>query len=273
MFNITSHHDIPAELRRAGLYPYLDNELREYWFHAIDVAHQLLKRHKGARGRETYYQDQFGVDFIGALQDNWIPESAGVTGIFKLDHSLTAEQKTGDAGWCEYKAAREELKTLPRGSQILVHKRSLAYTAWEARIHAGGQYVSDCATMQKYAQQPPATAAVNCLLSYEAYMARKQAESEMLMLANFAHIRELQLQPGTALKEVEFFHNGKMRKFSFTIQSISPNGKLVLAAGKLRGSANSFSTTVDACSVDQQSIVVPTVPVKIPVDTATAALF
>jgi hypothetical protein len=273
MFNITSHHDIPAEFRSAGLYPYLDNALREYWLHAIDVAHQLLAKHKASRGSETYYQDRFGTDFIAALQNNWIPETAGVVGIFKLDHTLTVEQKNGDAGWREYKAARDELKTQPRGSQILVHKRSIGYTAWEARIHAGGQYVSDCATMKKYEQQPPASAAVNCLLSYEAYLARKQAETEMLMLANYARIRELNLQPGTMLKEIELYHNGKTRKFSFRVESISPAGKLVLAAGKLRGSGNSFSTTVEACSVDPQSIAVPSVPVKAPVDTATAELF
>lgn len=273
MFNITSHHDIPAEFRRAGMYHYLDNELREYWLHAIDVAHQLLKRHKDTHGRATYYQDQFGADFIAALQNNWIPESAGIVGIFKLDQSLTAEQKKSDAGWCEYKAAREALQTQSRGSQILVHKRSIGYTAWEARIHAGGQYISDCATMKKYEQQPPAAAAVNCLLSYEAYLARKQAESELLMLANYARIRELQLQPGTALKEIELLHKGKMRKFSFAVQSITPTGKLVLAAGKLRGSASGFSSTIDASSIDRQSIALPTMPVKAPGDTATAELF
>lgn len=273
MFEITTHHEIPATLRRAGMYPYLDNELQEYWLHAIDVAHQLLARHRQARGRETYYQDQFGSDFIGTLQNSWIPESAGVVGIFKLDNSLTAEQKKGEAAWCEYKAARDELKGRPRGSQILVHKRSISFTAWEARIHAGGQYVSDCATMEKYAEQPPAAAAINCLLSYEAYLARKQAESELLMLANYARIRDLHLRPGMALKEIELVRNGKTRKFSFSIESITPDGKLVLTAGKLRGSANTFSSTINACSIDGNSIVQPKPPAKVPVDTETAALF
>lgn len=255
MFNITSHKELPANLRRAGSYSYLDNELNAYWLHAIDVAHDLITKHEIAHGWETYYQVDFAADFIVALKDNGIAQPAEIMGEISLDYAIRLEDRKSDIAFVWHKEAIEKLKVSPRGTQFLVEiKWAMGDgTHWEVRIHTGGGNISECKTMERYTERPPVAAAVQCMLSYEAYLARSQADKERICLANYARIRELDLQPGLKLRDIEIHFNGKYRKMSFDIQAINSSGSLSLINGKMRGSSSVFNCEKDAMTINSEN--------------------
>jgi hypothetical protein len=87
------------------------------------------------------------------------------------------------------------------------------------------------------------------LLSSEGYTARCQAREEKKILANFARLRELKLQPGMTIRDVELSHKNRLSKISFKIESITGTGYLQLTDGMLRGSRQRFTASVPACEI------------------------
>lgn len=246
MFEATHYNDLPSHLRRAGTYPYLDNELNRYWLHAVDTAHTLLDKHRQLHGNATYYQDNFGDDFVSLLENDWIEQPVQVIREIELDLRLYGNDRKQDPSWQQYSAAVEQLKTSPRGTQVLVHMLSDDHAHWEARIHAGGGYISECGTMPRYKEKPSHEAAVSTLLHYEAYLARKCAEKDNEIIANYAKIRELGIHPGMELCKVEVSTFGKCCLMSFTVQQIYENGVLQLVNGRRRGSWKRYEMALAA---------------------------
>ena len=247
-------NDIPDHLRQPpGLYPYLA-AMPDYWRHAMDVAHRLLDQHEAASPNATYYQDNFGDDYINALEFDGIARPLVVTSIHEVTSCLNSSARKDNPDWCAYSAALEELKALPRGTQILVRKIYEGGDHWEAKINAGAGYINGCSTMQRFKEQPGPEEAVKTLLRYEAYLARQQAQKERLILANYGRIKELGLVPGMRLREVRALHNGRTRSFSFDISAVHDNGTLRLVNGKLRGSRATFDTTKEACEISAENL-------------------
>jgi hypothetical protein len=273
MHTPTTPREIPSSLRRAGTYPYLDNALNEYWLHAIDTAHILIDRHTKALGNQTYYQDQFADDFIAALKADYITRPIEILGEFELDNTLLLAEKKTDAAWSAYCDACTALKESPRGSQIHVRLHGTGEAMWGALIHCGGGGLNNCNTMAKTVAKPQVDAVVGCLLSFEAYLARKQAERDLLLLANYDRIRTLRLQPGIRLQDVEFLHNGTIRKMSFRISDIDESGLLSLVDGKLRGSGATFTGRKNACQIDAANLAPPVLPKAVPADELSGTLF
>ena len=260
---------LPAALRKNHGYPYLCNSLFPMWLEGLEVSHRLLDAHEQQHGNDTYYQDNFGKDYIGALAN---PQFGADEIVFNAvtDPSMAHLHRKDHPSWQALKEACEGLKTAPRGAIALLGDAD----RWHIRIHAGDGYISDCKTMRSSGPKPSIGEIQNCVLSYEAYLSRCQARDERAVLKNFARLRELDLQPGQTVRDVELQHNGKRSKISFTIKSISDTGYLSLVDGVLRGSRSRFTATVPARDVTA-SQAKPLVPTKVaaPGDLATALLF
>jgi hypothetical protein len=271
MWPIKDPTQLPADIRIREVlrYPYLANSFRPLWLEALQVAHLLLDRHKAEHGDETYYQDNFGFDFIAALPDPQFGSSDivfdGVT-----DPAMAHLHRNDQPAWQAFKDAQQGLKTAPRGAIALLKDGE----RWHIRVHAGEGYVCDCKTMRSSGPKPTAQEIHNCLLSSEGYSARCQAREERTMLKNFARLRDLNLQPGMTILDVEINHNCKRTKISFKIESISSIGYLKLFDGVLRGSRQRFTATVPACLIVAEQVQAPDKKKAVAaVDLETAALF
>jgi len=62
-------------------------------------------------------------------------------------------------------------------------------------------------------------------------------------------LRELKLQPGMTIRDVELSHKNRLSKISFKIESITDTGYLQLTDGMLRGSRQRFTASVPACKI------------------------
>jgi len=261
---------LPATMRQAHGYDYLNKALNGMWLDGLSVAHQLLERHEEKHGYATYYQDSFGPDYIAALADPRIGDGVGIVYDEVADPAHGHLPRKEQPSWQAFEEARLGLKLAPRGSIALLR----ADDRWHIRIHAGGGYVSECKTMRSTGPKPTAREIQECVLSYEGYLARKHAEKEREILRNFGRLRELKLQPGHMLRDVELHHNGKHRKMTFRIQSISETGYLSLVDGTLRGASGRFTTTVAASDIEASQIQAPALKkIAAVVDLDTAPLF
>jgi hypothetical protein len=229
---------LPATMRIAHGYDYLNEALNGMWLDGLAVAHRLLERHEEQHGHATYYQDSFGPDYIAALADPRISAGVGIVYDEVADSAHSHLPRNKQPSWQAFEEARLGLKLAPRGSIALLR----ADNRWHIRIHAGGGYVSDCKTMRSTGPKPTAREIQECVLSYEGYLARKHAEKEREILRNFARLRE---------------HNGKTSKMTFRIQSISDNGYLSLVDGKLRGASGRFTATLAASRIEASQIQAP----------------
>jgi hypothetical protein len=272
MWPIKDPTQLPASVRQLNGYPYLTGEFMNLWIDALSVAHQLLERHEDKHGDATYYQDSFGPDYIAALVDPRIDPAVGIVYDGVADPAMNHVPRKEHPAWQAFEEARQGLKLAPRGSIALLH----ADSRWHIRIHAGGGFVSDCMTMRNTGPKPTAREIQECLLSYEGYLARKHAGLERDILRNFARLRELNLQPGQVVRDVEVTNNGRLSKIRFTVQSISDTGFVALKDGILRGSRSRFTATVPARKITASQVQAPApAPDKVaaPVDRDTAALF
>lgn len=245
MYSIKDPNHLPSTVRLAHGYDYLNNELKSMWLDGLKVAHQLLERHERESGNEVYYQDNFGYDYIAALADPRIGADVGIVYDEVADPAQGHLPRKEQPSWQAFEEARLGLKLAPRGSIALLQVDE----RWHIRIHAGGGYVSDCKTMRSTGPKPSAREIQECVLSYEAYLARQQARKEREILRNFARLRELNLQPGMTLQDVVVPYNGKGCAMTFKIKSISETGFISLIDGKLRGSPKRFEATVPAFGV------------------------
>jgi hypothetical protein len=256
-------------MRQAHGYPYLSSAFKSLWLDGLSVAHQLLARHEEKHGYETYYQDSFGTDYIAALADpQFGTEDIMFDGV--TEPSMAHLHRNDQPAWQAFAKAREDLKSAPRGAIALLDDGR----RWHIRLHAGEGYISECKTMRCAGPKPTAREIQECLLSYEGYLARKHAGKEREILRNFARLRELNLQPGQTVRDVELPHNGKRAKISFKIQSISDTGYLSLTDGMLRGSSSRLNGSVAACQITANQVQAPEPKkVAVPVDLDTAPLF
>jgi hypothetical protein len=259
---------VTMRLREALHYPYLVNAYLPMWLEGLRVAHRLLDVHEKWNGDETYYQDNFGKDFIEALADPQFGSSEilfdGVT-----DPSMAHLHRNEQPAWQAFKQAQEGLKTAPRGAIALLRDGD----RWQIRVHAGEGYISECRTMRSSGPKPEVREIHECLLATEAYTARCQAREEKEILRNFARLRELNLQPGQTLRDVELLHNYKFTKMSFRIVSISDTGYLKLGDGVLRGSRQRFTAVVPAWKITASQLQTSLPKKAVAVDLDTAALF
>lgn len=260
---------LPASMRVAHGYDYLNGDLNSMWLDGLTVAHQLLERHEEMHGHATYYQDSFGPDYIAALADPRIGADVGIVYDEVAGPAHSHLPRKEQPSWQAFEEARLGLKLAPRGSIAILR----ADERWHIRIHAGGGYVSECKTMRSTGPKPAAREIQECMLSYEGFLARKHAKKEREILRNFARLRELKLQPGHRLRDVELQHNGKQRKMTFRIQSISDSGFLSLVDGTLRGVGGRFTATVAASSIEASQIQAPAPKKAAPVDHDTVPLF
>ena len=250
MFNITDPSQFPAATRLAPLYPYLNNEFFSLWLDGLNVAHQLLERHQAAHGNSTYYQDNFGLDYIAALDNPQFGDGAGIVFDCVADPALSDLHRNDHPDWQAFKQAREDLKSAPRGTIALLN----AEDRWHIRIHCGGGYVSDCKTMRSTGPKPTVREIQECVLKTEAYLARKQAEKEQQYINSFARLRELHLQPGMTVQDVILPYNGKGCSMVFRVESISKTGSVSLIDGRLRGSPKRFTATIPACDITHEQV-------------------
>jgi hypothetical protein len=260
---------LPAEMRLGHGYPYLCNSFLPMWLEGLRVSHLLLDRHEKTHGNEVYYQDNFGVDYIAALADPQF-DTCGIVFDDVTDPAVAHLHRNEQPAWQAFKAAKECLKTGPRGAIALLGDQG----RWHISIHAGDGYVSDCRTMRSSGPKPEVREIQECLLSDEGYLARCQAKRERTILRNFARLRELNLQPGQMVRDVELLHNGKRSKMNFKIGKISNTGYLSLTDGTLRGARARFNATIPACDISKDQVQV-SAPKKVaaPVDLDTAPLF
>lgn len=270
-WSIKEPTELPStiRMREAHCYPYLTNAFLPLWLEALRVAHLLLDRHEAEHGQETYYQDNFGADYIATLADPQFGSDAimfdGVT-----DPAVSHLHRNAQPAWQAFKKAQEGLKSAPRGAIALLDNAG----HWHIRVHAGDGYVSDGTTMRSSGPKPTAREIHECLLSFEAYTARCQAREERKILMNYARLRDLHLQPGMTIRDVELNYNCKRSKISFKVDSISESGYLKLVDGVLRGSRQRFTASVPACQiVAAQVLVAQPKKAVAPVDVETAALF
>jgi hypothetical protein len=243
---ITSPVALPAttRLREAHCYPYLTKAFLPLWLESLGVAHALLDRHEAEHGNETYYQDNFGADYIDALAD---PQFGSDQFIFDgvTDPALVHLHRNDQPAWQAFKHAQEGLKSAPRGAIAILGNGD----RWHIRVHAGEGYICECRTMRSSGPKPSAREIHECLLSSEGYTARCQAREEKKILANFARLRELKLRPGMTIRDVELSHKNRLSKISFKIESITDTGYLQLTDGMLRGSRQRFTASVPACKI------------------------
>jgi hypothetical protein len=255
-------------LREALHYPYLVNAYLPMWLEGLRVAHRLLDVHEEWNGNETYYQDNFGKDYIEAFANPQFGSSEilfdGVT-----DPSMAHLQRSDQPAWQALKQAQEGLKTAPRGAIAMLRDGE----RWHIRLHAGEGYISECRTMRSSGPKPEVREIHECLLATEAYTARCQAREEKEILRNFARLCELNLQPGQTLRDVELLHNYKSTKMSFKIVSISDTGYLKLGDGVLRGSRQRFTAVVPAWKITAGQLQATSSKKVVAVDFDTAALF
>lgn len=270
MWTITNPTQLPASMRQAHGYPYLQNEFSDMWFAGLDVAHKLLDRHEQQNGNAVYYQDNFAADYIAALSDPKMGAGAVIVFDEVADPAAEHLHRNDQPSWQAFNKAREALKTAPRGAIALLRSTD----RWHIRIHVGGGSVSDCKTMRSTGPKPSAREIQCCVLAYEAYTARHQAKKEREILRNFARLRELNLQPGQSVREVPTTYNGKVRTISYKIDSISDTGYVSLVGGALRGSPKRFSATVAAGDITLAQVQMNE-PKKtaVPIDVETARLF
>lgn len=268
MWTIKDPTQLPAAMRKTNGYPYLSASFLSLWLEGLRVSHQLLDVHEEAHGNEVYYQDNFGADYIAALAD---PQFGACSIVFDgvTDPAMGHLHRNDQPAWQAFKAAKESLKAAPRGAIALLCDQG----RWNIAIHAGDGYISDCRTMRSSGPKPAVREIQECLLSYEGYLARCHAKLERTILRNFAHLRELKLQPGHTLRDVELQHNGKQRKMTFRIQSISDSGFLSLVDGTLRGVGGRFTATVAASRIEASQIQAPAPRKAVPVDHDTVPLF
>lgn len=264
-----THLPTTIRMRAAHCYPYLNNAFLPLWLEGLHVAHALLDRHEADHGNETYYQDSFGADYIAALADPQFETDEfmfdGVT-----DPAMAHLHRNDQPAWQTFKDAQEGLKSAPRGAIALLNDAG----RWHIRVHAGEGYVCHCRTMRSSGPKPTAREIHECLLSTEGYSARCQAREERKILTNFARLRDLNLQPGMTISNVELNHNSKRTKISFKIESISSSGYLKLFDGVLRGSPQRFTAEVPACQIVAAQVQAPKPKKAVaPVDLETAALF
>ncbi|KFC72683.1 hypothetical protein FG94_01860 [Massilia sp. LC238] len=269
MWPIKDPTQLPEAMRKTNGYPYLSNSFFPLWLEGLRVTHQLLDVHEENHGNEVYYQDSFGADYIAALEDPQFGTS-GIVFDGVTDPEMTHLHRNDQPAWQAFKAAKEGLKTAPRGTIALLNDQG----RWHIAIHAGDAYISDCRTMRSSGPKPTVREIQECLLSYEGYLARCHAKRERTILRNFARLRDLNLQPGQILRDVELLHRGKHRKMTFKISAISDGGYLSLTDGTLRGTGERFNATIPACDVSKDQMQTP-VPKKVaaPVDLDTAPLF
>lgn len=268
MWTIEDPTQLPEAMRKTNGYPYLSATFFSLWLEGLRVSHQLLDVHEEAHGNEVYYQDSFGADYIAALAN---PQFGASSIVFDdvTDPAMGHLHRNDQPAWQAFKAAKESLKAAPRGAIALLCNQG----RWNIAIHAGDGYISDCRTMRSSGPKPAVQEIQECLLSYEGYLARCHAKLERTILRNFARLRELNLQPGQMLRDVELLHKGKHRKMSFKIASISDAGYLSLNDGTLRGVGDRFNATIPACDInkDQVQVLAPK-KVAAPVDLDTAPL-
>jgi len=270
-WTIKSPTDLPAtiRMREAHCYPYLTKAFLPLWLEALRVTHLLLERHEAEHGQETYYQDNFGADYIATLADPQFGSNAimfdGVS-----DPAMSHLHRNDQPAWQAFKKAQEGLKSAPRGAIALFDNAG----HWHIRVHAGEGYISECRTMRSSGPKPTAQEIHECLLSSEAYTARCQAREERKILMNYARLRELRLHPGMTIRDVELNYNYKRSKISFKVDSISQSGYLSLVDGILRGSRQRFTATVPACQIVASQIqAAHQKKTTAPVAVETAALF
>lgn len=273
--SITHHSALPDNLRRSPGYDYLTTHHLSYWRHAVDVAHQLLEAHEEVHGHAVYYQDDFRDHFKHAIKRTDLDPSARVLGPFMLNQSLGNEEKITDPQWIAYREARAELITWPRGTALVFKSYYSGGEHWEANAHQGGSNITNCNTMARGQQAATREQIWNNILSYESYLARKQAETERTILANYARIRELKLCRGMHVQDYEIMFEGRYRKMRFVISEIYESGRVELAQGKMRGSNKVFAATTDAVCFTAANIA-PVETKKPPIaspDALTLALF
>lgn len=268
MWNITDPKQLPANVREIAFYNYLNNDLREMWLEGLEVAHRLTEQHAKQHGDATYYQDTFGAHYIAALANPRLV--GGIMFDEVADPSLAHLHRNDQPSWQAFKQASERLKSAPRGSIALLSAES----RWHIRIHAGGGYVSDGKTMRNSGPKPSAREIHECLLSTESYLAKHHVRKEREILANFATMRDLKLQPGQRVRNVKAQHNGKTRTMTFMVKSISETGYVSLGDGTLAGSSLRFTHSVPACEITAAQLEAPkTKKAVTAVDLETAALF
>lgn len=272
---ITHHSNLPEHLRESHGYAYLMSHHLSYWRHAVDVAHQLLDAHAAKQDDRCYYQDEFRDDFMRAVQQTDLSPESEVLGPFTLNMNLRNEEKITDPQWIAYREARQALVAGPRGTALVFKSVYDGGEHWEANAHQGGGNITNCSTMPRGMQAATRDAIWENIISYECYLARKQAEQEKLILANYARIRELKLSRGMLLQDVAIFFDGKYRNMRFVISSIDDTGKLKLSHGKMKGSSKVFEATTDAVTLKAENIApLPEKAQRIaPVDDHSLALF
>jgi len=255
---IAHHDDLPLSIRSlTGSYPYLHTHHFAYWRHAVDVAHQLLSRFREQHADDpskTYYQDDFRTDFLAELTQTDLHEQAQMIGQFELNQSLRGAERDKDPNWIGYREAAAKLKSSPRGTAIVYKSIYDGGSHWEATVSCGGGNLSGCSTMKK--GQGPATlqAIWQNLLGYEGYLARRQAETEQLILKNYARIHELKLRVGLRLQDVEVDIEYKPRKLRFVVLELLENGMLKLGEGKMHGSRKMFEATINAIRITETNL-------------------
>jgi hypothetical protein len=260
---------LPAEMRLEHGYPYLCNSFLPLWLEGLRVSHWLLDRHEENHGNEVYYQDNFGRDYIAAMPDPQF-DTCGIVFDDVTDPAVAHLHRNEQPAWQAFKAAKESLKTGPRGAIALLGNQG----RWYIGIHAGDGYINECRTMRSSGPKPEVREIQECLLSYEGFLARSHAKRERTILQNFARLRELNLQPGQTVRDVELLHNGKRSKITFKIESISASGYLSLGDGTLRGARARFTASIPACDICKDQVQLPVLKKKaVPVDLDTVELF
>lgn len=269
MWNITDPKQLPAHLRQAATYDYLNAECRDVWLAGLEVAHRLTEQYAEKHGENaTYYQDSFGADYIAALANPRL--EGGIIYDEMADPAHAHLHRNDQPSWQAFKLAIERLKSAPRGSIALLGDE----TRWHIRFHAGGGFISDAKTMRSTGPKPTAREIHECLLSTESYVAKHHVRKEREILSNFATMRALKLQPGFRVRNVDARVNGCTRTMRFTIDSISETGYVKLVNGTYPGIRGRVTHTVPACEITAAQLEAP-LPKKDPalVVHETAALF
>jgi hypothetical protein len=273
MQNIKDYDDLHPSLRRAGHYSYLNTHHNAYWLDAVDLAHKLMTAHAESNPDRVYFQDQFSNDFSAALVSSDVDPAARLVGQYQVDSTLSQRAKKDDPNWVEFSIAMAALADSGRGNALIVKMIYGEDSHWKARVNLGGGHIGECGTLPRNSQKPTYLAVVANMIIYEGYLARRQADKERLILANYARITDFDLQPGAKLQGIEVSIEGKLRTMHFTIREIHLNGSLSLSEGRFRGESTSFNTTIETASVTALNIARRSSPLAQARDLFTLGLF
>ena len=259
--HITHPHQFPWEWRVPGMYRYLD-KLDGYWPNALDVAHELLTSHATLHGRDTYYQDQFGDDFVSAIRADHMALPLEKLATIEVDFN---QPRHGHINcWTEHRRLKEALQMARRGAHFHIDARQGDRRWWSYCMTVGpGQLCSHANTGTRNNQQFSDEEMIRRSLGYEAYLARQQAEQENRWLSNYTNIRELGLRAGQKLHDVEMSVEYKRRRVNFVIERITDQGHLEFTGGTYAGSRNRLAGQIAAVMVKEKNLGKPTISAPI----------